>query len=314
MRTAGFPGLAIAVVKDGEPWLIEGFGLRRIETAGKVDHEALFHMASVTKMFTAAAVMKLGLDLDEPVVKVVPDFRMRDRRFRKITPRHLLTHTSGLPDVTDFGWDRPEFDDRALERHIAALSTGKLNSDPGAAYSYSDLGFELLGHCVACASGKTYENFVQTEILETAGMARSTLLFREAKNRVAWPHVRASDGNLIPSRVFPYNRRHAPSSTLYSSATDMAKWMSFLLASRGFFQPMWRRSNSTHGKFWLEVGMGFFAGRFRGKKFVGHEGSDIGFRSSVAVFPATGLGIAVFVNHDGDRVKPLMRQLFAELA
>ncbi len=325
MKEHGIPGLSIGIIRNGRPWLVEGLGRQRLGERRMVDGGTLFHMASITKMFTGTAIMQLveedRVGLEDKVLKIIPRFRLNDPRFRRITLRHLLKHTSGLPDVTDFGWDRPEYDDGALMRHIDGMSALRLQSEPGKKYSYSDLGFEVLGGVIAAVSGLAYEEYLRRHVLAPAGMTESTFLLTEVDHRhLARPHVRDATGKIRPSEIFPYNRRHAPSSTLYSSASDMVKWMKVLVEKgkglqgrilpRSAYGDMWRRSNLTHGVFWLEVGMGFFAGRYKRMRFVGHEGSDRGFRSSMVVFPRSGLGISIAVNHDGEHLKGLMESIF----
>src|SRR6185369_8918332 len=104
------PGLAIGVVKDGKLVYARGFGISRLGATKPVTTRTLFHMASVTKTFVATAIMQLveqgKIDLDAPLVKYLPYFRMKDERYRIITIRQMLSHTSGIPDVTDYHWDK----------------------------------------------------------------------------------------------------------------------------------------------------------------------------------------------------------------
>jgi CubicO group peptidase (beta-lactamase class C family) len=104
------PGFAIGVVKDGRLVYARGFGLMKIGDPGRpVTPQTLFHMASITKPFVATAIMQLvehgKLDLDDPVIKHVPYFRLKDLRYKEITVRQMVTHTSGMPDVTNYYWD-----------------------------------------------------------------------------------------------------------------------------------------------------------------------------------------------------------------
>ncbi len=123
--------------------------------------ETMFHLASVSKSFVATAVVGLArprvgggenvLDLDAPIVEWVPEFRLADGRAAEVTIRHLLTHTSGLPDVIDFGWHVPDLGDDALHRFVLSLSGSRLTTAPGSAFSYCNAGFDLLGHlCPRC--------------------------------------------------------------------------------------------------------------------------------------------------------------------
>ena len=101
---------------------------------------SLFHMASITKPFVATSIMQLveigKIDLDAPVVKYLPYFHMADERYKTITARQLVTHTSGMPDVEDYEWQKPQYDEGALERYVRRLSKLKLAFAPGEKFQY----------------------------------------------------------------------------------------------------------------------------------------------------------------------------------
>jgi len=116
------PGLAFGAIADGKVLLREALGSTGPvdTTSPPVDRRTVFHLASLSKPVVATAIVALTergkLSLDDPVVKHLPYFRLADDRYPQITIRQLLTHVSGLPDVTDYGWATPEHDDGALER------------------------------------------------------------------------------------------------------------------------------------------------------------------------------------------------------
>src|SRR5438270_8663422 len=119
----------------------------------------------------------------------------------------MLSHTSGMPDTEEYGWDRPEYDDGALERYVRSLETLSLIAAPGERYAYSNITFEVLGDVIAKVSGMPFEEYVRREILAPLGMVRSTLLVREADSSLlASPHVPTGAGEVVVSEVFPYNR------------------------------------------------------------------------------------------------------------
>jgi CubicO group peptidase (beta-lactamase class C family) len=110
----GVAGMAIGFVK-GEEVFAKGFGVKDIETQEPVTSRSLFHLASISKTFVATAVMQLvevgKLVLDAPLVTYLPDFTLADERYHQITVQQMLSHTAGMPDTDDYGWDRPEYDD-----------------------------------------------------------------------------------------------------------------------------------------------------------------------------------------------------------
>ena len=116
------------------------------------------------------------IDLDDPVVDYLPYFELADDRYGTITIRELLTHTSGLPDVEDFGYDNPAYDVEALDRYVRSLTDTSLIAAPGEGFSYSDMGFDILGDVVATVSGQPFEEYVQENIFDPLGMENTTFL------------------------------------------------------------------------------------------------------------------------------------------
>jgi len=290
----------------------------------RVTPRTLFHMASVTKPFVATAVVQLvekgKVGLDERVTAYLPYFRMADERYRAITVRQLLSHTAGMPDVEDYAWDKPEYDAHALERWVRSLSSRALLSEPGEKFAYSNIGFEVLGDVVAKASGESFESYESRRILKPLGMRSSTLLVREADRALlATPHV-VADGQIVVSPVFPYNRAHAPSSTLYSNVEDMARWARANLR-RGELdgKRAWRPESQTllwtPQARWTDqtsVALGWFVSERAGHTLIVHSGADVGFQSYVALVPDAGIAIVAMANLDLDEEHPFLRELARE--
>src|SRR5882672_6076715 len=224
------PGLAIGIVENDQLVYAHAFGLKHLgRPADPLTTRSLFHMASITKPFVGTSIMQLVergiLDLDAPVVKYLSYFRLADDRYNQITVRQMVTHTSGMPDVDDYEWDKPQFDDGALERYVRSLTNQKLLFAPGERVQYSNMAFEILGDVVAKASGESFDDYVQRHILAPLQMTDSTLLLRQANpTLLTWGHELDEQGVPFPSRVFPYNRMHSPSSNLHSNVPDMARW------------------------------------------------------------------------------------------
>ena len=151
MQEHHIPGVAVAVVKGGKLAYARGFGVRNVDSGEAVSTRSLFHMASVTKTFVATAVMQLWeqgkISLDAPVVSYLPYFRLDDARYKDITIARMLNHTSGMPDVMNYEWDRPAYDDGALEEYVRSLSSRKLIGAPGDQQRYSNMAYlECAGH------------------------------------------------------------------------------------------------------------------------------------------------------------------------
>lgn len=307
----GVPGIAVGVVDEGQVVYTGGFGLMDVTAPDRrVTADTVFHLASVTKTFVAAAVMQLvergRISLEAPVTRYLPYFRLADVRAAGITVRHLLMHTSGLPDVQDYGWERPEHDAGALERYVRSLSPTTLRTAPGTTYAYSNMAFEVLGDVIAKVSGRPFEDYVHAEILEPLRMTSSTLLY-EGVPRQAWAvgHTRADDGRVIARTTYPYNRAHAPSSTLHASAVDMTRWMLVLL-NGGQLDGRRILQASTITEMWTpaidaregRIGLTWLALEVLGEQLTWHGGADIGFRARVMLLPRRNSGIVVLANSD----------------
>jgi CubicO group peptidase (beta-lactamase class C family) len=318
--SSGTPGLAVGVWKDGEVIYARGFGVAAVGDQRPVTPRTVFHMASISKTFVATAIMQLveqrKVQLDDPVTKYVPYFRLKDDRYRVITVRQLLSHTAGMPDVTNYAWDTPEYDDKALERWIRGLKDSTLIAAPGEKWEYSNIGFELLAELVATVSGESFEGYVKQHILRPAGMAHSTFLMTDVDSaNLAFGHESSPTGQ---RRAYPYNRRHAGSSTMHSNVEDMLRYgaahagrgTSFL--QRATYDLMWKaeRDISTDFRGWLrrynlkkmEMGLGWFLIEYDGGPIMNHDGGDRGFRSSLLVSPDRKTVVVVFVNSETNPV------------
>src|SRR5688572_8259458 len=129
------PGMAVGVVEDDQLVYARCFGTTNLDTGQPVTPQTLFHMASITKTFVGTAIMQFveagELDLDAPITTYLPYFQLNDARIDGVTTRRMLAHTSGMPDTDYYGWDKPEYDDEALERYVRSLAELSLESDPG---------------------------------------------------------------------------------------------------------------------------------------------------------------------------------------
>lgn len=316
------PGLVVGIGSSDTGLLYtKAMGSRNTQTKEPMETDDIFHMASLAKLFTGTAVLLLyekGLvDLDAPVVNYVDCFQMADPRAVEITVRQLLSHTSGMPDVEDYCWHSPEIDGDALKRYVCSneVRNAKLLWSPSEGkFSYSNMGYEVLGLLVATCSGISFEDFVQTNIFTPLKMDASTFLtFERNLSQICAPHVKDEDKNIILAEHYPYHRRHAPSSTLTSNIDDMAKWAMAHL-NRTFLK------NSTYDEIWKgfarvpnngeHIGLTWFIREQKGYAILGHEGSDDGFRASFWICPELECFILVYANISHAPVKKISKQLF----
>lgn len=314
------PGLAVFVGAGGKTHsLALGWQDAVAKTPLTVNH--IFHMGSVTKTLVGTAILKLWeeglLGLEDKLAELLPDFSMADPRFREITLRHLLSHTSGMPDVKDYRWEHPETDEGALGRYVYSDEVKRshlLWSPDEGRFAYSNMAYEVLGLIIAERSGMSFEDYVDHKIFRPLGMDQSTLLtFQRDMTAVCAPHRKNSKNEFEVIPHFPYNRAHGPSSTLTTNLSDLGKWAGANLAKTALspaayemaFHPQAVVPNNGE-----QICLSWFRREQKGFVFYGHEGTDDGFRASFWFCPDLSLSIVVCSNLSGAPTKKIAKQLF----
>lgn len=304
------PGFTIGVVKNGKTIYAKGYGKKEMGKPEAVTTSSIFHMASLSKPFVAMAILQLSetgkLKLDAPLTTYIPYFRMADARYKQVTIRQMLTHTSGFPDVADYGWEKPQFDSKARERYIKdSISQKVLGSTPGQDFSYSNMAYDVLAELISKVSGVVFEDYMQAHIFTPCGMMHTTFLGPQTNSDLQTsPHYLGGKGRIVPSPIYPYNRVHAGSSTLHSNVEDMLLWLGMLMnegmvnghqvISKKNLQLML----STQHKFDAKSGMGlgWFTEIREGKMFISHGGSDVGFSTYMAMIPQEKTAVLLMSN------------------
>lgn len=350
-------GLTTGVwVDDDSPLDSAGFSFDK--AFGKADRktdldlqpEHYSHMASISKTLTACAALKLWekdrIFFDDKLCDLLPWIQIEDERAKDITFAHIITHTSGLPAVDDFNWTEPDVDSEALKRYATSDDVKKstfVNNPGDNNFSYSDMGFEILGNIIQEVSGVPYEKYISDNLLIPLGMDNSTMLvykrteFGRSMNSdtatrtdidnalamdalldsgLAMPHMKNKNNHIVRQSYYPYNRRHAPSSTLNSNIYDIKKWgdahMSKSVLLDATYDKMWKQHtvvpNNGEG-----MGLGWFIREQNGYTLYGHEGMDDGFRASFWICPELKLQIVVLANIGKAPVKKISKTLFDKL-
>lgn len=310
MSDQNIPGVSVAVVRDGRVVKAMGYGLANIEVGAPMRPETILQAGSITKQFTASAVMLLveegKVGLDDSITKYFPEAR---QTWKAITIRHLLTHTSGIPDywgdteqtyyskgVIDF---RREYTDDELARAYFAQS---LDFQPGEKWSYCSTGFNLLGILIRRVTGKTYYEFLRERVFVPLHMG-STRLF-------SWTDI-------VPNRAIGYdlvdgawkNAGTWMSSTVMTGADgglmtnvlDLAKWDAALYSDKVLKQ-------STRDAMWAPLGIstgsasaggiGWFIADAHGHRVLYHTGGGYGYYADIARYVNDRLTIIVMTNVD----------------
>ena len=312
MKEHAIPGLSIGVVFENKIVYAKGFGYEDITTKIPVTISTIFHTASISKTFVATAIMQLverdKVDLDAPVIEYLPYFKLEGEGYREITIRQMLGHVSGMPDTNDYEWDDPRYDEDALEEFVRSLSKEKNIFSPGEKFYYSNLAFEVLGDVIAKVSGMSFEEYQERFVLDPSGMEESSFT-KPVDLPVHWASSHAMGTILFTLDVYPYNRRHAPSSTLHSNALEMSNWAITNL-DRGAFKGKRILSSESYESLWdpwvqieesgpvnHSVGLGWFISDHKGERTIGHDGSDEGFVSNLILVPERSIGIVILANN-----------------
>jgi D-alanyl-D-alanine carboxypeptidase len=226
------PGVAAGIVNDQELAWSAGFGFADLASERRPDQDTLFRVGSITKTFTATAIMQIRdqgkLRLDDPLVRHIPEFSAARARFgtvEDVTLRRLLTHRSGLVGEPPLDhWQTLNFP--SVEEMIAALPNTEVVIAPDSAFKYSNLAFALLGEVVARVSGRPYVDYVQSEILAPLGMNSSTFAVSEAlRPRLATGYDPSPFADAPQASKHPIINGMASAGQLYSSVADLAKWV-----------------------------------------------------------------------------------------
>jgi len=305
MNQYNIPGLAIGIVKDDSILYTRGYGVNSLKSQELITANTIFHTGSVSKIFTALAVMNLvkdgRLSLDDKLVDVVPNLNFNDKRIQDITIKNLLNHTSGIPDVMFYNWSKNNQADATLKNYIRNKKL-KVEFAPSTNYKYSNLAYDILGYIVEVSSGQLFEDYVQESIFRPTGMYNSDFRFFQIPDSSrSYPHSKNwFSKNVYQRKTYPYTREHAPSSTLNSSAHELSLWMlSFIQVIKNetepyIFNSMIEESTDLN----KNIGLGFQLYKVGGKKAFGHYGGDKGFRSYLVISPEDGMGLVILANCD----------------
>src|SRR5438874_2597713 len=283
MARQHIPGASLAVIKDGKIILAKGYGLANVELQAPAKPETIFQSGSMGKQFTATAVMMLveagKLSLADPISKYFTD---APDSWKNITVRHLLTHTAGTTDYPrDFDFRRDYTEDELLKRAQAI----PLAFQPGEKWSYSNLGYVVLGILIHKVSGKFYGDYLQERIFKPLGMTTARIISEEdiVPNRSA--------GYMLVKGELKNQQWVAPSlnttadGALYLTVYDMAKWDIALytekLLKRSSLEQMWTPVKLNNGKT-FPYGFGWALGGVRGHRIIEHGGSWQGFKSQIS--------------------------------
>lgn len=274
------PGATILIAKDGKPIYRKAVGKANLELDVDMVPENVFMLASITKQFTAVAILMLEeqgkLSLDDPITKFIPDYPTHGKT---ITVHHLLNHTSGIKSYTGMGdLAKVARHDKTLDELIDYFKNEPMDFDPGEAFAYNNSGYVLLGKIIEVLSGDTYENFIENKIFKQLGMTSSSFgNNREiVKNRVDGYEQDAN--GYVNANYISMTLPHAAGS-LTSTLDDMLKWQNALknntLIKEATFNKAIKGSELNNGEH-IPYGYGLGEMNLKGSKGYTHSGGIFG--------------------------------------
>ena len=325
------PGATLAVLSP-EGLLTTATGVTNLGTGVPVTPDTLFQMGSITKLYTTSAVCRLVerglLDLDEPVRRHLPDLRLGDEdAARRVTLRHLLTHTSGIDG--DHFLDTGRGDD-ALAAYVASCADLPQQFPVGSSHSYCNAGFSIAGRVLEVVTGRVWDTVVREEVLAPLGLDRTWSLPEDVlRFSAACGHLGAP-GSLSVTPQWGMPRSLGPSGLLNATASDVVAFArAFLDGGRAPDGTVWLREQTvrdmlaplvdvpdphTLGPHWA---LGWIVHHQQdGRRVLGHDGSTLGQGAVLRVVPDRGVAISLMANGGGisDLARPLVRRLLPRVA
>jgi len=295
------PGGVFMIVKKGEIYFKKAYGQANLELGVPMTTENVFQIGSMTKQFTAVAILMLveegKLKLEDDITSYIPDYPTQGQQ---ITIHHLLTHTSGIKDFTKMkSIMEIARQDLSPKEVVDFFKNEPMQFKPGEQFQYNNSGYVLLGYILELVSGETYETFVEKRLFEKAGMKTARY---------------ASDRELIPNRAYGYHKRGAytnkmwvslsipfSSGALMATVEDMWHWQQALndhsLVSDPILQKAFRKYRLNNGQE-FGYGYGWHLKNLNGMVIREHGGSIFGFKSMAVYIPEQELYVIGLTNCD----------------
>lgn len=318
----GSPGASVLVTKKGKVIHEGNYGLAEIETGRSITSDTAFYLASVSKSFTAQAILSLvaegKLGLDQKIGDYFPGLWFEAEN---ITVEKLLTHTSGLPDYYRFVQFGPDFKGLDNEGVLKILNDNLgLDFEPGEKYSYSNSGYVLLSLLVERISGQSLEGFLREHIFDPLQM-ETTSVYDDLDETLPprafgyrpdeatftpfdYVSLRLGDGSLRPVGFTTTG-----AGGIYSTTSDLLKWVNSLDFSLPMFSPAMVTGGDEGIPGTTHYGYGWLVGEFAGEKMLWHDGSMVGFSNIVFILPDQGISIIILSNVSGTETRKMASEI-----
>jgi CubicO group peptidase (beta-lactamase class C family) len=290
------PAMAVAIINSGEVTYSKGFGFLDEEKLKPTTKNSLFRIASISKLFTAQAIMQLvedkKLGLNDNVSQYLSTFKNRP-----ITIKQLLTHTSGLSDSVrplNFSAKRSELEYLRLVQQTA------INNLENIGFEYSDTGFNILGSIISAVSGESYEKYIYENILIPAGMKQS-YYFNGMNEHISEAPPTKGGKLIIESKQRPYDLSFNPSEGLVTNVNDLSLWLKLTLAhsnlilkEQTYISMLQPQVKTTWGEIYM--GLGWQVYKSEGVNIARHPGSIRGYKSLIIAYPESEKAMIILTN------------------
>lgn len=304
-------GLSVGIVFNDSIQYSKGFGKLNGNTNELISGETPFLAASISKVFVATAIMQLQerglLDINEKVIRYIPEFTMKDGRYKEITVKQLLNHTSGLSEGNSYRWDKVKNKNLDIKNFTLSLSKRKLLFKPGERFSYSNTGYVVLGYIIEKLTNQKFAIYIEDNILKQANMSNSHFdMFYF--NELLFPKYFNTRGEIQECCI----SNTSPSGNLISTATDLSKWILLNLRLHNSLTTndssfvtkesqtlLWTPTQTFEGSK-TTIGLGWW--QYDSKKYgksVFHSGHYTNYSvSNLVIFPEQNFGFVILCNDE----------------
>jgi len=294
--TNDIPAMAVAIISSGEVIYSKGFGFLDEMKNKPTTSQSLFRIASISKLFTAQAIMQLveqeKIKLDDNIGKYLPVFEKN-----KITIKQLLTHSSGLHDtVKPLGFDVR----RSEKAYLDSVMQSQPQTNEDKTFDYSDTGFNVLGSVITAVTGVKYEKYIYNNILQPSGMQESN--YFNGTNAFFADASPTYQGKLISKpEQRPYDVTFNPSEGLVANVHDLSRWLKLTLANhpsllkkQSYQQMLIPQVKTSWGEIYM--GLGWQVYKKDSENIARHPGSIRGYKSLILTYPESKNALILLTN------------------
>lgn len=299
---ANAPGAVVLIARDGAVTFRKAYGLADLELGVPMEAGHVFPICSLTKQFTAAAILQLAeagrLKLSDELSRYVPDYPTGEA---KVTLAQLLAHTAGIPSIEEQAEARKRWREDLTPEQLLDFTRGKpLAFAPGSDWKYSNSGYYLLGRVIEKVSGQSYADYVATQLFARAGMAHS---YSPDANRIIPQRVRgySRSGKTWSNAAYLSMTQPYSAGGLLATADDLLAWDQALQAGRiaapALLRTAWEENHLPDGRA-TRYGFGWELGQLGTHAMIGHSGGMPGFSAFAARIPEANLYVVLLANAD----------------